>query len=133
MFAALTVVRLREAVIEAGLSGAKSWVSPDGIASVELPLAKAVEKVLGSMHAVLEKTMQARDEELRATEGTIEKEAAMGSEKRVHLRRTKAAEVRVMRCLEDLRNPKAAWKAVAVGEGRGDEDGQQKGGQDGIS
>ena len=133
MFAALTVVRLREAVTQAGLTGAKSWVSPDDVASVELPLAKAVEKVLGSMHAVLVKTMRARDEELLAMEGTIEREVSMGSEKRIHLRKIKAAEVRVTRCLDDLRNPKATWKAVAVGKGGWMEDGLENGGQDGIS
>lgn len=117
MFAALTVVRLREAVSHAGLTSTRSWVSPDDVIAPELPLAKATEKVLGSMHAVLEKTMHARSQELQALEETMESERAMGGmEKRIQLRKTKAAEVRVTRCLEELRNPKVERKAVALRE-----------------
>ncbi len=131
MFAALTVVRLREAVVAAApqpdLTRTRSWQSPDDVLAADLPLATAVEKVLGSMHAVLEKTMQARANELDAlhdddnddetTEGGGDERARAGWwEKRMHLRKTKAAEVRVTRCLEDLRNPKVEWKAVALGE-----------------
>lgn len=115
MFAALTVVRLREAVTEANLSGTKSWVSPDDVEATHLPLAKAVEKVIGSMHAILVKTKEARDRELEGMGGPLgimEKEK--DSEKRTGLRRTKAAEVRVVRCLEDLRSPRTEWKAEAL-------------------
>ena len=115
MFAALTVVRLREATTEANLSGTRSWVSSDEIEATELPLAKAVEKVIGSMHAILVKTKEARDRELESMGGPLgvmEKEK--DSEKRLDLRRTKAAEVRVVRCLEDLRSPRTDWKAEAL-------------------
>ena len=115
MFAALTVVRLREAVTEADLSGTKSWVSSDDVRAIELPLAKAVEKVIGSMHAILVKTKEARDQELEGMcgpLGVMEKEK--DSEKGLGLRRTKAAEVRVVRCLEDLRLPHTDWKAEAL-------------------
>ncbi len=117
MFAALLVVRLREAVITSNLLNTKSWVSPDEIPATELPLAKAAEKVLASMQAVLEKTKAARDEALSEGAmggplGTMEKEK--DSEKRGHLRRTKAAEVRVVRNVEDLRNPVVRWKAEAL-------------------
>lgn len=120
MFAALTVVRLREAVTEANLSGTKSWVSSNDVKATDLPLAKAAEKVLGSMHAILVKTKEARDQELEGMGGSLgvmEKEK--DSEKRLGLRRTKAAEVRVVRCLEDLRSPRTAWKAEGLA---GDED-----------
>ena len=118
MFAALTIVRLREAATEANLSSTKSWVSQDHVEAVNLPLAKASEKVLGSMHAVLMKTKKARDKELEGmggSLGTMEREK--DSEKRLGLRRTKAAEVRVVRCLEDLRNPQMQWTAEALDEG----------------
>lgn len=125
MFAALTVVRLREAVTEANLSGTKSWVSPNDVKATDLPLAKSAEKVIGSMHAILVKTKEARDQELEAMGGplgVLEKEK--DSEKRLGLRRTKAAEVRVVRCLEDLRSPRTDWKAEAMA---GDEDAEGHG------
>ena len=128
MFAAITVVRLRQTVSQAGLTSIKSWVSPDHVIATELPLAKAAEKVLGSMHAVLEKTMQARYKELQASDETTESDLAMGREKTIHLRKTKAAEVRVTRCLDDLQNPKVEWKAVALGEeDEEDNDGRKDG------
>ena len=126
MFAALTVVRLREAVTEAGLGEVRGWVSPDGaVEATELPLARAVERVVGGMQGVLEKTVRARDRELERVKGV---ETVMGErkggesaggeegEKRMHLQRTKAAEVRVTRCLGDLRDPVVEWKAVALEE-----------------
>lgn len=127
MFAALTVVRLREAVTEANLSGTKSWVSPNDVIATDLPLAKAAEKVIGSMHAILLKTKEARDQELEGMGGPLgimEKEK--DSEKRLGLRRTKAAEVRVVRCLEDLRSPRTDWKAEAMA---GDQDAEGQKGQ----
>ena len=117
MFAALTVVRFREAITNAKLKGIKSWLSPDDVEASDLPLAKAAEKVLGSMHTVLSKTKEARDQELEGMAGVMEKEK--DSEKRIWLRKTKAAEVKVVRCLEDLREPKLDWKAVAFDENEG--------------
>lgn len=121
MFAALTVVRLREATANAGLTETRRWVSSDDLPCTDLPLARATEKVLGSMHSVLTKTKEARDEELDKMSGplgAIEKEK--DSERRLHLRRTKAAEVRIVRCLKYLRDPEVNYKAVAVdlGENR---------------
>lgn len=101
------------------MGGVKSWISPNDVGPTELPLAMAAEKVLGSMHAILEKTKEARDEELANTSGPLgamekEKESEKESEKRMGLRRTKAAEVRVVRCVGDLREPATKWKAVAL-------------------
>lgn len=113
MFAALTVVRLREAVSNEGLFASKAWQSPDETDALELPLAKAVEKVLGSMHIILQKTKVARDAELEkmsGPQGAMEKD----SEKRVHLRKTKAAEVRLVRNLRDLREPAICHQAQAL-------------------
>ena len=122
MFAALAVVRLREAVIRADLGSKKSWISPDDVRAIDLPLARASEKVLGSMHAVLTKTKKARDQELDSMGGplgVLEKEK--DSEKHLALRKTKAAEVRITRCLGDLRQPKFDCEAVAVDEGIGED------------
>ena len=115
MFAALTVVRLREAVTKANLSDTKSWISPNDVGATDLPLAKAAEKVIGSMHAVLTKTKEARDQELEGMSGPLGvMENEKDSEKRSALRRTKAAEVRVVRCLQDLRSPRIDWKTEAL-------------------
>ena len=116
MFAALTVVRLREAVNAAKLGNTRSWISPDDVGASDLPLAKATEKVLASMHAVLKKTKTARDEALESMSGplgTLEREK--DSEKRLHLRTTKAAEVRVVRNVADLKEPKVGFRAEAFG------------------
>ncbi|KAL8626898.1 hypothetical protein Q9189_007410, partial [Teloschistes chrysophthalmus] len=116
MFAALIVVRLREAVSEQGLSSENSWRSPDEVEAVGLPLAKATEKVLGSMHTILGKTKIARDAKLEKTSGP---HAAFeqDSEKRLHLRKTKAAEVRLVQNLGNLRNPDIRFQARAFSQG----------------
>lgn len=114
MFAALTVARLREAVFAAdadpALRNTRSWVSPDDVPATELPLAKATEKVLASMHSVLEKTLEARNAELAAAAAaaaTTETDSTSAEErqKREHLRRTKASEVRLIRNVDLLRKP----------------------------
>lgn len=113
MFAALMVARLRQACQEADLLEKPNWRSPDDVEATDLPLAKAAEKVLASMHAVLEKTMQCRQAEERTMEeekgrelnvGTGE-EAGVDQMKERHLRLTKAAEVRVVRNARDLIDP----------------------------
>lgn len=118
MFAALMVARLREAVFTASttpqLKSTRSWVSPDDVASTDLPLATATEKVLSSMHYVLERTMEARTAELATT--IDEKADAEGStdeqrQFRKHLRETKAGEVRLIRNVHALRSPKIIFRA----------------------
>jgi pyridoxine kinase len=115
MFAALTVARLREAVFAAGpsLRNTKSWISPDDVSPTELPLAKSTEQVLSSMHAVLLKTMEAREAELAATDNTPNAVELTDEQQqfREHLRRTKAAEVRLIRNVKFLRNPQVVFKA----------------------
>ncbi|KAJ5688588.1 Phosphomethylpyrimidine kinase type-1 [Penicillium macrosclerotiorum] len=108
MFAALMVARLREAVTAAGedLRTTRSWVSPDSVASRNLPLARATAKVLSSMHSVLERTLEARDAELKvalpAQNGDLGTEE---KQKWEYLRQTKAAEIRLVRNVQYLRNP----------------------------
>ena len=122
MFAALMVARLREACAQANLLERPSWMPDDDIEAVELPLAKATEKVLSSMQMILEKTMQAKEEEMKsfgrgpgASVGGMEGEEETASE---HMRRflaeTKAAEVRVVRNARDLVMPKERYKAQAL-------------------
>ncbi|GLA14879.1 putative pyridoxal kinase [Aspergillus niger] len=115
MFAALTVARFREAVFNADptLRNTKSWVSPDNVPATELPLAQSTRKVLASMHCVLEKTLEARDAELRAIVAD-EGEKLLSQEdqqKRAHLRESKAAEVRVVRHAQYLREPEVDFQA----------------------
>ena len=96
------------------LSETKSWLSPDEVETLDLPLAKAVEKVLASMQAVLEKTKAARDRALEGMGASPLEQQEGDGEKRMHLKKTKAAEVRVVRNLEDLREPKVMFKAEAL-------------------
>jgi pyridoxine kinase len=145
MFAALAVVRLREACAAAALLGTRAWMSGDEVAAVELPLAKATEKVLASMQAVLEKTMTARDEAITRFDDDDARSRSVGSggggggggggsssssssssrrsrvdssdasaKQRRYLAETKAAEVRVVRNVADLRCPVVKFKAQAL-------------------
>lgn len=122
MFAALMVARLREACGQADLLNRPSWRSDDDIEAVDLPLAKATEKVLSSMQMVLEKSWQVRDEEMKqfgkgpgASVGGVEGEGeTVGEEKRRFLAETKAAEVRVVRNVRDLIAPEARYKAQVL-------------------
>jgi len=109
MFAALTVVRLREAIMDAGLGSGTAWLSPDDVNAIDLPLARAVEKVLASMHAVLQKTKQVRDEALERVGNSSGQ--SEGNEKDMFLLKTKAAEVRLVRNMLDLRRPSVQYRA----------------------
>ncbi|KAB8621921.1 hypothetical protein FH972_026030 [Carpinus fangiana] len=116
MFASLMLVRLREAVtsINADMLTKKSWQSPDDVPATSLPLAKATEKVLASMQTILEKTVAARDADLAdetSTNGESEEDA-----RRMHLRRTRASEVRVVECVQDLQHPDMQQPGVSKAE-----------------
>ena len=118
-FASLMAVRLREAAFEAGVQDRASWISPDEVPANELPLAKACERVLSSMHAVLEKTMQARQkviDELQPREEG-EKPGVKLDEKQKHLTLTKAAEVCVPRYTHHLLHPEDTFKAEVLKSG----------------
>jgi len=116
MFAALMVVRLREAVSAIpGLAKTTAWISKDDVDATELPLALAAEKALSSMQEVLTRTKKSRDAEL---ESYKQKAKAKGLElqdnKELHLRVTKASEVRLVRNMEHLRNPQLKFHAEKV-------------------
>lgn len=118
MLAALMVARLREAVhaVE-GLGETESWVSDDEVAAIDLPLARAVERALASMQEILARTLVKRNEEIAAWEAS---HAANGAgddvdvEKQRYLKRTKAAEVRVVRNLECLKHPEVKYQAEKI-------------------
>jgi pyridoxine kinase len=130
MFASLMVSRLRQAAHDAGVLTSQHWRSPDDVAGPDLPLAKAAEKVLASMHAVLKDTA---DHYFKAAERLKEEEGgelnegigAEASEEKAaerHLKLTRAAEVRVTRNVKALVNPpnfdefRAQAVAVEIGD-----------------
>ena len=121
MFAALTVVRLREAVLASSkdLINTASWHSPDDVPANELPLAKATEKTLASMHAVLAKTAEARRQALEKehighvsadSKGEIEEDPE--TQARLHRLQTRVSEVRVVRYVDDLKHPKTESEGI---------------------
>lgn len=121
MFAASLVARLRQAAKKAGILGKPSWMTDDDVPSQDLPLAKAVEQVLASMHAVLKDTAEHYDAAVKKwDEGHSE-----GDETQRHLMLTKAAEVRVVRNANMLKDPPnlERFKAQAV-EAEVDVDGE---------
>lgn len=123
MFAALMVVRLREAVFSSPdhetLKGQKSWVSSDATEATELPLAKAAEKVLATMHEILTKTCASMDVEMAKVKAALGPEPAAGDElaeyqKKLHLNKSRAAELRLVRNLDSLRFPKVELRATPM-------------------
>lgn len=115
MFAALMVVRLREAVCAVeGLGQKDAWVSDDEVPATELPLASAVEMALASMQEVLTRTMKKRDQELADWEANrvIGADEQDSEEKKLrHLKKTRAAEVRLVRNMECLWHPVVQYRA----------------------
>jgi pyridoxine kinase len=114
MFAALMVVRFREAVTETeGLVDKASWISDDSVEAIELPLAKATEKVLASMHNVLLKTKEKKDTEVEKYNtkigGRVEEDP-----KQFRLVVTKASEVSLVRNLDSLRSPSVKFTAEKI-------------------
>jgi len=117
MFAALMVVRMREAVSSIMSSSTSTtsdklgdraaWLSDDSVDALDLPLARAAEQVLASMHEVLGATC----ERMKADVKKAEAEFGVDDEKRLHLAKSKAAELRLVRHLGSLREPKVLFKA----------------------
>ncbi|KAF3040083.1 putative pyridoxal kinase [Didymella heteroderae] len=110
MFAALTVPRLIEAVAQApeeqNLKNTASWRSPDDVQAEDLPLAKACQKVLASMQAVLAKTAEGCKVKMDAYDAKIERGGGGDeSEKKRHLALMNASEVVVPRHVRDLLDP----------------------------
>jgi pyridoxine kinase len=117
MFAALMVVRLREAVSKTtGLAQTGAWVSADEVEAVDLPLASAAEMALASMQEVLTRTKKSRDEELDSIKQKVggRNSGLQDDDKMTRLQVTKASEVRVVRNIECLRNPELKFRAERV-------------------
>jgi pyridoxine kinase len=129
MFAALMVVRMREAVHnadkaageEGGLMDKEAWLSGDEVDALDLPLARAAEKVLASMHEVLTKTAEAMGGSIEkarkgvaADENGVVVDGVEGEGKKVHLLKSKAAELRLVRHLDSLRFPKVEFRATRM-------------------
>uniref|UniRef100_L2G8D1 pyridoxal kinase n=1 Tax=Colletotrichum fructicola (strain Nara gc5) TaxID=1213859 RepID=L2G8D1_COLFN len=108
MFAALMTVRMREAVIAAGsqLQKTRSWLSGPEVDA--LPLARAAEMVLASMHEVLTQTARGMQEAVgaAAAEASTEEE-----KKKLHLLKSKSAELKLVRNLACLRDPVVSFRA----------------------
>jgi pyridoxine kinase len=121
MLAALLVARFREAAAEAGLLGVSSWVSPDDVAAPELPLAKAAEKVVASMQAILQKTYHGYlaekemfDEAGRRTGQGEADEDVQAEDRKRELFLSKAVELRLVRNIGDVMRPQGVEKYGAV-------------------
>ncbi|KAI1461910.1 Ribokinase-like protein [Annulohypoxylon moriforme] len=119
MFAALMVVRIREAVANydklsngAGegkrLGERRSWLSDDTVDALDLPLARAAEKVLASMHEVLERTCESMNADMKVVK---ERRGDNLDEKTLHLLKSKAAELKLARNLGCLRDPTIEYRA----------------------
>jgi pyridoxine kinase len=133
MFAALTIPRLIEAVHAAStpeldLHSKPSWRSPDDVPAEELPLAKACQKVLASMQAILTKTTETCQKKMSADDARAAKEGrGEGGEadeeatKRRHLALMNASEVTVPRYVRELLDPPdlERFRPRAVHEGEG--------------
>lgn len=114
MFGALITTRIREAVQAVpGLDEKPSWLSGDDVAPEQLPLAKATEKVLESMHEVLTKTREAMPAVIDRTRAGLNEEDKK-DEAKAHFIKTKAAELQLVRNLESLRSPKTKFSVEAL-------------------
>ncbi|KXH28458.1 pyridoxal kinase [Colletotrichum nymphaeae SA-01] len=119
MFAALMTVRMREAVIAVSansegqqqqLKDRESWLSGDEVDALDLPLAKAAEMVLASMHEVLTQTARGMQEVVAAAGGDALAETEEGRTK-LHLLKSKSAELKLVRNLASLREPTVELRA----------------------
>ncbi|ROT37319.1 pyridoxal kinase [Sodiomyces alkalinus F11] len=119
MFAALMTARMRQAIWEepSDLRTRRSWLSGDEADVLSLPLVRAVERVLGSMHEVLTKTAEAMAvavEKTKATTAAALVDGGEESKKKAHLLTSKNAELRLVRNVASLRNPEVVFKAKAI-------------------
>jgi len=107
---------MREVVHETpGLRDRPSWLSVDEVPAVDLPLARAAEKVLASMHEVLSRTRENMVREVGKAGAVMGDGESVGFEgdpdKRLLLTRSKAAELRLVRHLNCLREPEMKFRA----------------------
>lgn len=108
-------MRLREAAVEDGLCRTEGWLSEDGVEAVSLPLARAVERVLASMCTVLGMVKEGVDAVVKGAGEGVEQGEGEEERRRRRLRKTRAAEVSVIRHLGELREPKVMFRAEPLG------------------
>ncbi|UNI21038.1 Pyridoxal kinase [Purpureocillium takamizusanense] len=131
MFGALITSRMREAVATATdttattadeqhhpgaprrLADRASWLSDDDVPALELPLARATEKVLASMHEVLSRTRDGMPAVVERTRAAMT-EADRADDTKAHYVKTKAAELQLVRNLDCLRTPATEFRAKAI-------------------
>lgn len=114
MFAALILVRLKEMVSNLPeLACLPHWSSEDFVQSVDLPLAKATESVLGGIHEVLSVSKRSYDKDMEAYRKSVA-ETNLQAHDELKLAKVKAAEVRIVRNIPCLKNPKVKFKAVKL-------------------
>ncbi|KAM4059673.1 phosphomethylpyrimidine kinase domain-containing protein [Hirsutella rhossiliensis] len=114
MFGALITTRMREAVEHVpGLRERPSWLSNDATPALELPLARATEKVLASMHEVLSRTRDAMPAVVERTRAAMT-EGERADQRNVHYIKTKAAELQLVQNLDCLRTPATEFRAKAI-------------------
>ncbi|KAF3922963.1 hypothetical protein ABW20_dc0102171 [Dactylellina cionopaga] len=113
MFASLLVSRFRQTAAAAGLLETPSWMSPDEVNAVDLPLARAAEMVLASMDKVLQKTGEARDKKVKYLDENDE--GAEADLKRARYMR--AAELRLVQCVSEIQRPVVKYRAKEFREG----------------
>lgn len=114
MFGALITSRIREAANAVpGLSSRASWLSDDDVAATDLPLARAAEKVLASMHQVLAKTRDAMPEVMERTWALLQPEDRNDATK-AHYVKSKAAELQLVTNLDSLRTPSVSFSATKI-------------------
>jgi pyridoxine kinase len=106
LFAALTLSILRKESAAMGLVEVQSWLPPDYIPALELPLTRSIERVLGSMHLVIEKTRQARDDMVQK-----ESEGKIMDPKEAHIRNTRRSELRLIQSQQALLAPTVKYTA----------------------
>ncbi|PWI66231.1 hypothetical protein PCL_05196 [Purpureocillium lilacinum] len=116
MFGALITSRMREAVAtaaDADLGARASWLSGDDVPALELPLARATEKVLASMHEVLSRTRDGMPAVVERTRAAMT-DGDRADESKAHYVKTKAAELQLVRNLDCLRAPATEFRAKAI-------------------
>jgi len=115
MFAALMVVRIRESVYHTpGLKDRASWLSDDSVPALELPLARAAEKVLASMHDVLSRTCESMNVEMQRAREAMGPAETDEDARKLHLLQSRAAELRLVRNLDSLKYPEVQFRAVGM-------------------
>ncbi|KHN95356.1 pyridoxine kinase [Metarhizium album ARSEF 1941] len=114
MFGALITARMREAVQSVpGLVNRAGWLSDDTVSAAQLPLARAVEKVLASMHEVLTRTRDAMPGIIERTRARLMEEERVSGKGDQQIK-SKGSELQLVQNLECLRSPRVQFKTQQI-------------------